>query len=113
MHQPDGLGSATRECGDTLEFSLLVRQGQIVRVAYLAESCALTVACASMAATLAEGRAAREVRQEVDAAAIIRGLGGLPPGEEHCAELAARALQAAINDYFRCEREPWKRLYRG
>ena len=46
------------------------------------------------------------------AAAISDGLDGLPEPNFHCAEMALRALHAAVQDAYRCAREPWKKLYR-
>jgi nitrogen fixation NifU-like protein len=113
LEKPDGWGQDQRSCGDELEFFLYVRQGAVQRVTYAARSCGVTIACASMAASLAQGQPAVELRRSLDPQAVIDALGGLPPGEEHCAELVVGALRAALDDFFRTEREPWRRVYRN
>ncbi|MFC1962328.1 iron-sulfur cluster assembly scaffold protein, partial [Chloroflexota bacterium] len=43
---------------------------------------------------------------------VLTALGGLPPANEHCALLAAAALQEALGDYRTIQRDPWKKAYR-
>jgi len=65
-------------------------------VRFKALGCSATIAAASMATVLAEGQSlavARAVRAE----AIVRALGGLPPEKQHCAIVAAGALQRALD----------------
>ena len=71
-----------------------------------------TLACISVATTLVEGLSPIEARRATRAEAISEALGGLPAKEMHCAEIATRALWAALDDYIVNQREPWKRLYR-
>ena len=113
IRQPHGLGTSERSCGDTLEVSLTVQGSHITAIRVLPRGCGMTVACASMATTLAEGKSLTEARRAVTPEAIDAGLEGLPKGEEHCARLAARAVRAAIDDAIATSREPWKRAYRA
>ena len=64
-----------------------------------------------MATELADGRTLEDALR-LTAQDIADGLDGLPEHNFHCAELALRALQGAVQDAYRCAREPWKRLYR-
>jgi NifU-like protein involved in Fe-S cluster formation len=106
------VGGAERECGDALEFSLVVRGGEIRQIGFVHRSCVITLACASMASTLAQGKTPIEARRTVTPEAVIQALGGVPASEEHSAELAVEALRKALDDYIFTEREPWRRVYR-
>lgn len=108
----DVVVEAVGECGDSIEMSIIVRNGRILRVGYIPRGCAFTLACASLASTLAEGQTLADARREVHPVAIDAGLGGLPEGHGHCASLAAGAIWKAITAYLTSENEPWKRLYR-
>ena len=64
-----------------------------------------------MATELADGLSL-EATLRLTAQDIAEGLDGLPEHNFHCAEMALRALHAAVHDAYRCGREPWKKLYR-
>jgi NifU-like protein involved in Fe-S cluster formation len=82
-------------CGDRLRLSLLLREGRIEAVRFLAYGCAPTLACGSALAEMIEGmtreEAARLTRQE-----IISALDGLPSRKRHAAALAIETLRAAL-----------------
>ncbi len=109
---PDGVGTATRGCGDTIEISLRVREGRIEQAGFTVRGCPWSLACASAATTLLEDQPLLDARNRVDDETILTILGGLPAGEEHCATLASKAAAQAILDAFRTAREPWKKAYR-
>lgn len=113
LQHPDAVGEASRSCGDTIAFSIVVKGGKVSAVGYLPRSCLVTLACASMASTMIVDKTPIEARRAVRSESIIEALGGLPRGEEHCADLVAKALWAALDDYISTEREPWKRVYRS
>jgi nitrogen fixation NifU-like protein len=81
-----------------MEFWLLVRDNKIERASFITDGCASSLACGSMATCLAKGKNAEEsaILCQQD---ILEALGGLPKEDEHCARLAAIALQAACEDY--------------
>jgi ATP-binding protein involved in chromosome partitioning len=94
----DGHARITGPCGDTMEFRFAVGNGKITRVSFTTDGCGSSLACGSIATSLAEGK-----RIE-DAAAlkqkdILDALGGFPSEFEHCALLAANTLKAACEDY--------------
>ena len=60
---------------------------------------------------MAEGRTLAQARA-IGQGDILEALGGLPAESEHCAQLAAEALQAAVSDCLKYRAEPWKKLYR-
>jgi nitrogen fixation protein NifU and related proteins len=71
-------------------------------VRFKALGCSATIAAASMATVLAEGQSVA-VARGVGAETIQRALGGLPPEKQHCAAVAAGALQRALD---RCATAP-------
>lgn len=109
----DGLARVRGACGDSIEFSIRVREGRIEDLGHVPDGCAVTLACASAASVLAEGLTLAEARSAVSPMAIDAALGGLPEDHEHCARLAASAFWAAIDDALVTAREPWRRGYRS
>jgi nitrogen fixation NifU-like protein len=65
-------------------------------VRFKALGCSATIAAASMATVLAEGQTLAVVRG-VRPETIVHALGGLPPEKQHCAVVAAGALQRALD----------------
>jgi nitrogen fixation NifU-like protein len=111
MDAPDGHANRVGACGDNIEIFLRVRGDRIVKASFMTEGCVASIASGSMAVELATGMTLEQARS-VSQDDILEGLGGLPDDSEHCAELAAEALRAAVVDCIQSGREPWKRLYR-
>lgn len=108
----DVVTEAIGSCGDSIEMSIVVRDGRIIRIGYLPHGCAFTLACASAASTLAVDKSLAAARRDAHPMAIEAALGGLPEGHDHCASLASGAIEKAITEYITTANEPWKRLYR-
>ena len=111
LKEVHGHARITGPCGDTMEFWLNVRDGMVEDISFITDGCNSSVACGSMAASLAEGK------QMIDAAAIqqrdiLAALGGFPGESEHCALLAANTLQAACADYLSRRDQPHGGVYR-
>jgi nitrogen fixation NifU-like protein len=108
---PDGFGSTTSACGETMEIRLKAKDGKIMDASFWTNGCSATVACGSMASELIKGedvsRALATSQND-----ILEALGGLPEGNHHCALLAANAVKAAVLDYMAIRKEPWKKAYR-
>lgn len=111
LANPDGYGRRTGECKDTVEIYLEVTQGRIRNVAYRADGCLNTHACANTVASMAQDKSINEA-WEITPEQVIEYLGTLPPGEHHCAELAVGAFYCALTDYQNIQKAPWKRQYR-
>ncbi|MDA8138707.1 MAG: iron-sulfur cluster assembly scaffold protein [Desulfobacteraceae bacterium] len=111
LHQPDGYGKMSIECGDTLELFLVIKDKRIAHIAYATNGCMNTTACVNAAIDLAQGqslsRASAITPQEV-----AEYLQTLPQEHFHCAELAVEALKAALADARRTLQAPWKKSYR-
>lgn len=111
MRQPDGQGRAASDCDDLIQIFLRVRGERITEISFLSTGCGATLSSASMATELADGLTLEDALR-LTAQDIADGLDGLPVHNFHCAEMALRALHTAVQDAFRCAREPWKKLYR-
>lgn len=108
---PDGFGSTTSACGETMEIRFKTKDSKITDAAFWTNGCSTTVACGSMASELIKGE---DVAQALATSQndILEALGGLPEGNQHCALLAANAVKAAVLDYIAIRKEPWKKAYR-
>jgi nitrogen fixation NifU-like protein len=111
MPSPDGFGSTTSACGETMEIRLKTKDGKITDVSFWTNGCSATVACGSMASELIKGE---DISKALATSQndILEALGDLPEGNHHCALLAANAVKAAILDYMAMRKEPWKKAYR-
>jgi nitrogen fixation NifU-like protein len=72
-----------------------VEDGQIRRAAYKTYGCPSAVACGSITAQALTGRTVEQALR-LTAQDILRLLGGLPEGREHCAVLAQEAVAKAF-----------------
>jgi nitrogen fixation NifU-like protein len=77
---------------------LRIESGRITATRFRTLGCSSCVAASSVMTELAIGRTLAEAAA-LDSAAILTALDGLPPGKQHCADLAAGALAAALADY--------------
>ena len=111
ISNPDGFGSATSSCGETMEIRLKAKDGRIIDVAFWTNGCSATVACGSIATEIIKGEDVAQALA-IKQSDILEALGGLPEGNHHCTLLAANAVKAAINDYIAIRKEPWKKAYR-
>ena len=74
---------------------LEVREGVIQRAAFQTYGCPAAIACGSMTTMLIQGRPL-DSALNLEAKDLVRLLGGLPEGKEHCAPLAVKAIREAI-----------------
>lgn len=81
--------------GAFMRISLNIEAGTIRNATYETYGCAAATACGSLVTTLLIGRTVEQAAL-IEAADIIRILGGLPEGKEHCARLAEQATQIAL-----------------
>jgi len=110
LENSDGFARYTGPCGDTMEIFLKIKAGRINLALFQTAGCFATVACGSMVCELARGKKISIARQ-INQNKILKALGGLPEENQHCALLAATALQKALSDYFAKRQEPWKKAY--
>jgi len=87
--------SRNEGCGDEVQLSLRLEGGAIAEARFLAQGCLASIACASRLTELVQGRTPREAL-DLDRAALVAALDGLPPTSQHAAQLALDALRAAL-----------------
>ncbi|MBN1272695.1 MAG: iron-sulfur cluster assembly scaffold protein [Candidatus Aminicenantes bacterium] len=112
MENPDGQASAKGSCGDTMEMFVKIKNDRIVDCSFQTDGCGTTIACGSAATDLAMNKSFTEALGTVSAGEILKILGGLPPADVHCAQLAAEAMRRALADYLYHKRQGWKKYYR-
>ena len=91
-----GLGADEAGRQIAVRFGIQVRNGQVVDLRYQVFGCGYSMAACAAAAELAINAPMDQARN-IDAQAVDSQLAGLPEDRRYCADLAARALQAAIN----------------
>ena len=116
MRNPDGVGMVGNPaCGDIMTVYIKVKKPRsrinslrgkskgkeiISDIKFETLGCAAAIATSSMVTEMAKGKnltaAAKISRQDV-----AESLEGLPPAKMHCSNLAADALHAAIEDYYK------------
>ncbi len=111
LQHADGHGKKTGDCGDTVEFFLMVRNNRIETAAYAINGCLNTNACANTIIELIEGKAV-DAAWEVSPEDVAAYLETLPEDHFHCAELSVGALYLALADLREKKRAPWKKMYR-
>jgi nitrogen fixation protein NifU and related proteins len=105
MQRPDGVGEGEYDgCGDLARFFLRVREGRASEVRFQTYGCGPTIAAASAASELAQGRAV-DALACLEAAEIEAALDGLPDDRKHAAGVVADAVRAAALDYMKRSRD--------
>jgi nitrogen fixation NifU-like protein len=97
LAHPDGVGSKTGDCGDTITMYLSVKKGVVEQLTFELSGCINTNACSNAVAVLVEGKPLEQC-WNVGAADIIDFLETLPEDHHHCAELAVGTLYLALAD---------------
>jgi len=87
-------------CGDQMKVAIKVDSNRIVDIRFRSYGCPGAIATSSMVTELAKGKTIEEALMITDDDVII-SLGGIPERKRHCSLLGVKALQEAINDYFR------------
>jgi len=106
IENPDGYGKRTGECGDTVEFFIMERDGAIDHISYHIDGCKNTNACANTVVKMAEKMRIADAWETITPDSVAAYLKTLPADENHCAELATGAFYLALKDLDRkCSRE--------
>ncbi len=104
MKDSDAVGEVGNPvCGDLMRIYLKVgkdKRGQqhIKDIKFETLGCVAAIATSSMITDLAKGKTFEEA-MKIKFSDVEKSLGSLPPVKKHCADLAVRALQAAIGNY--------------
>ncbi|MDY0132309.1 MAG: iron-sulfur cluster assembly scaffold protein [Desulforegulaceae bacterium] len=97
VENPDGFGSKTGECGDTISMYLTISEEKIKFLSYQIDGCINTNACSAALSKLVEGKDFDEA-WETTPEDLVEYLETLPEDETHCAELAVGAFFLALSD---------------
>lgn len=99
MKNPDGVGTVGNPvCGDMMKIFIKVENNKIADIKFQTYGCAAAIATSSMITDLAKGKTL-EAAMKLTRKNVSDALEGLPPIKEHCSNLAADGLHAAIEDY--------------
>jgi len=98
MDNPDGYGSITGSCGDTIQIFLKFENEKVKKTSFQTDGCGSSTVCGSFAAELALGKSPDEI-VDITGESILKKLGSFPEEDKHCAFLSVEALQDAVNDY--------------
>ncbi|MDZ4170698.1 MAG: Fe-S cluster assembly scaffold protein NifU [Methanobacteriaceae archaeon] len=85
-------------CGDLMTIYIKVKDDIIEDIKFKTFGCGAAIATSSMVTELAMGKNVDEALK-ITRNDVADALEGLPPVKMHCSNLAADALQAAIEDY--------------
>ncbi len=105
MKKPDGVGEVGNPvCGDLMKIYLKIgkdKKGQefIKDIKFETLGCVAAIATSSMVTELVKGKDLAKALN-LKFSDVVKSLGSLPPIKTHCADLAVRALRAAIDDYY-------------
>ena len=98
MANASSVGRLTGSCGDRMEIYLRIKDDRIEEATFFTDGCGSSVACGSMVTELVTGKDLDDAAQ-IGGDTVLQALRALPEEEQHCAYLAAEALQAAIHEW--------------
>jgi nitrogen fixation NifU-like protein len=97
----DGVGTVGNPvCGDLMTIYIKVKDNRLEDIKFKTFGCGSAIATSSMITELAKGKTLEE-GLKITRGNVADELGGLPPVKMHCSNLAADALHAAIQDYYK------------
>lgn len=95
----DGVGEVGNpDCGDIMKIYIKVKDNIIEDIKFKTFGCGAAIATSSMVTEMAKGKSLEEALK-LSNKQVAEALGGLPPIKMHCSNLAADALQAAVNNF--------------
>lgn len=100
----DGQARLAGSCGDTMEIFLKFVDNRVAQASYTTDGCGASSVCGSFTAELALGKTPDEL-YSLKPKDVLGAIGTFPKEEEHCAHLAVRTLQKAVNSYLRGQGE--------
>ena len=111
LDKPDGYGKKVGDCGDTVEFFIILDGETISSLSYDINGCLNTNACCNAVVSLIDGKSVDEA-WEVTPEQVADTLQSLPHDHFHCAELVVGTLYLALANARENRRSPWKKMYR-
>ena len=105
IEDADAIGEVgNARCGDIMKMYLKIKDGIVVDVKFETFGCGSAIASSSMATEMIKGKPLSEVRKLTNQA-VTEALDGLPAHKIHCSVLAEEAIQSALEDYERRQKE--------
>jgi nitrogen fixation NifU-like protein len=98
LENADQVTDLTGPCGDTMKISLNIANGAIDDAKIQVLGCPGAVASGCALVSLAKGKTLDEARG-IDLAALYKELERMPEQKVHCARLAIKTLQKALDQY--------------
>ncbi len=99
IENPDAVGQVGNPvCGDIMKIYLKIKDNKIEDIKFKTFGCGAAIATSSMVTEMAKGKDLEEALK-ISNKMVAEKLDGLPSEKLHCSNLAADALQDAINDY--------------
>ena len=111
LAKADGYGKKRGDCGDTVEFFMILEGDLIKSLSYDVNGCLNTNACCNAIISLVEGKS-MDAAWEISPENVADLLETLPEDHFHCAELAVGTLYLALANARENLRDPWKKSYR-
>lgn len=97
IQNPDGYGKRIGDCGDIVEFFLMVEDSRLDCVSFCTQGCMNTNACCNTVAEFAKDKTIDQA-WKITPDQVIEFLETLPGEDMHCAELAAGAFYLALSN---------------
>jgi nitrogen fixation NifU-like protein len=95
----DGVGQVGNPtCGDIMKIYIKVNNDTIEDIKFKTFGCGAAIATSSIITEMVKGKTLDEALN-ISNKQVAAALDGLPPKKMHCSNLAADAVQAAIDDY--------------
>ena len=105
IEDADGVGEVgNAKCGDIMKMYLKIDNDVIEDVKFETFGCASAIASSSMATEMIKGKPVEEALKLTNKA-VAEALDGLPDYKMHCSVLAQEAIEEAINDYKKGEKQ--------
>ena len=98
IENPDGYGTRTGDCGDRVDFFIMVKDSRLKHICFDLDGCVNTMACCNTVVHLAGGRSL-EGAWEISPDQVAAYLQTLPGDHYHCAELCVGAFYLALADF--------------
>lgn len=99
IQEADGIGTVGNPtCGDQISIYIKIKDNIIEDIKFKTFGCGAAIASGSMLTELAMGKTIDDALK-ISRDDVANELDGLPPAKLHCSNLAADALQVAIEDY--------------
>jgi nitrogen fixation protein NifU and related proteins len=98
LDDADAQGKITGKCGDTMEIFLCFDNNLVNKASSFTDGCFSSRLCGSFAAELAMGKNPEELF-DLTGEDVLEAIGIFPKEEAHCAFLAVKTMQEAVNAY--------------